>query len=277
MTDWREIGKLDFHVHLIPQEVLEANPDAADEFSRAREGDLLEIMGRYNIGTSVVMPFNDPFLMSMEFTADAVRRNLEAICAAHPGKFFAFADIDTREKPEVSAGAVEKALASPFFRGIKIHAANTGVAVDDPYYEPVYDLAESCGVPVAFHSYPNGEGDVCAPERIGRVLERRPGLRAVVCHLGGFQWRDAVNLNAWFDISAVLPDLAAKFGAEGCGKILRQFPVERLLFASDWPCSRSLAPGEIFERTLALLNRMEFSDAEAEKIARRNAEELLGI
>lgn len=167
MPDWRRIRKIDAHVHLLPKEVLDADPDSGDEFSRAREADLLSIMDRYCIDRAVIMTFNDPFLMSMEFSAGAVHRNLKGICSRYPGRFAAFADIDTRNSPLESAAECERALKCPRFRGIKIHAANTGVAIDDPYYHDVLTFAEQGGIPVAFHSYPDrAKNDVCAPDRI---------------------------------------------------------------------------------------------------------------
>lgn len=276
MTDWRGIRKIDSHVHILPKEVLDANQDSGDEFSHAREEDLLQIMDRYCIDRAVIMTFNDPFLMSMEFSAGAVHRNLEAICSRYPDRLAAFADIDTRNSPLDSARECERALKCPYFKGIKIHATNTGVAIDDPYYHEVLTFAERGGIPVAFHSYPSREAnDVCAPNRIARVLERYPDLTAIVCHLGGHQWKDAAKLNAYFDISAILPDLVLRYGMEECRQILRAFPVDRLFFATDWPCSRSCRAEEIYERYFDILNQMDLTQKEASRIAFGNIAGLL--
>ena len=170
----------------------------------------------------------------------------------------------------------EKALKSPYFKGIKIHAANTGIAIDDPYYDDVLALAEQGGIPVAFHSYPNRlKEDVCAPNRIAKVLDRHPDLTAIVCHLGGFQWKDAAKLNAYFDISAILPDYVLKCGIEECNQILRSFPVDRLFFSTDWPCSRSCRTENIYERYFDILDQMDFTEPEANQIAFGNIAKLL--
>ena len=107
--------------------------------------------------------------------------------------------------------------------------------------------------------------------------KNRPGLRVIVCHLGGFQWEDAAELDAWFDISAILPDLADRYGIEKTNEILRRFGTDRLLFGTDWPCSRSVDPPQILERYLDILDRMDFTDAEIHRIGHRNTEELLGL
>ena len=150
------------------------------------------------------MTFNDPFLMSMDFSAKAVHHNPKSICEKYPGRFAAFADIDPRNSPTKSVLELERTMKCSHFKGIKIHAANTQIAIDDPYYDDILTFAERNGIPVAFHSYPNRlKKNVCAPNRIAGVLERHPDLIAIISHLGGFQWRDAVNLNAYFDISAI--------------------------------------------------------------------------
>lgn len=276
MIDWRSIPKIDAHVHLLPREVLDANPDAEDVFARAREEDLLEILDRYVIDRAVILPFNDPCLLSMDFTVEAVHRNLEAICAAHPGRFVFFADVDVRNTPQETADACRKALQSPWCRGIKIHPANTGMAIDDPYLDPLLSMAEEAGVPVAFHSYPLGlNRDECAPGRIGTVLDRHPKLTAIVCHLGAFKCWNAAKLNAYFDLSAFLPDYVQKRGIEACSLMLQRFPADRLLFGTDWPCSRSCLPEEIYPRYFEILNQMDFTEAEIHQIAYGNAARLL--
>lgn len=115
------------------------------------------------------------------------------------------------------------------------------------------------------------------PARIVRWMNRHPGLKVIVCHLGGFQWEDAVNLDAFFDISAILSDYADRFGIQKTNEILRAFGPEKLLFATDWPCSRSVAPDDIVMQYLAILDQMDFSTEEMHQIAHRNAEELFHI
>ena len=77
MVDWRTIKKIDAHIHILPNDVHEANPDSEDTWVHA--ADLYkyrEMMDELGIEEAVIMPFNDPWLMSMEFTAPAVHKNL---------------------------------------------------------------------------------------------------------------------------------------------------------------------------------------------------------
>ena len=65
-------------------------------------------MDRLGIEKAVVMPLNDPWFMSMEFTIDAVHKNLYEMKQHYPGKFYAFADIDTRNTPAESVNTKDR-------------------------------------------------------------------------------------------------------------------------------------------------------------------------
>ena len=43
MVDWRTIKKIDAHIHILPDDVHEANPDSEDAWVRA--ADLISIAG----------------------------------------------------------------------------------------------------------------------------------------------------------------------------------------------------------------------------------------
>lgn len=47
MVNWRKLSKIDAHIHLLPNSVLDANPQC-----------------------------DDPYMMSMEFTVEAVHNNM---------------------------------------------------------------------------------------------------------------------------------------------------------------------------------------------------------
>ena len=184
-THWELLKKIDAHIHILPDAVHKANPDSDDVWLCTDIHGYCAMMDDLHIEKAVIMPLNDPWLMSMEFTIDAVHRNLRDMKNASPGRFCAFADIDTRNTPAQSAEAIRKALDGYGLDGIKIHPNNTRCALDDEYNAPIFALAQQRNIPVAIHSYPNSAEDVCAAKRIGRILERYPGLRLIVAHMGG--------------------------------------------------------------------------------------------
>lgn len=276
LVNWKELKKIDAHVHILPDAVHAANPDSEDAWLYADLRRFREIMATNNIEKAVIMPLNDPWLMSMEFTVDAVHKNLAAMKARYPGAFYAFADVDARNTPRQTIDAIAQAIEGAALDGIKLHPNNSGIAVDSDHARAIYAFAEQKGIPVAIHSYPNADDDVCAAKRIVSIKERYPDLKLIVSHMGAFQWEQLVPLDCFVDMSAILPDYVRTCGVARTNEILRAFGVDRLLFATDFPDSRSLQPGEIYDAYYSALDQMDFTQGEAERIAYGNARTLLG-
>lgn len=275
MVDWKTLKKIDAHIHILPDAVHEANPDSEDAWLHADLRQYREMMDALNIEKAVIMPLNDPWLMSMEFTIYDVHQNLYDMKQRYPGKFYAFADVDTRNTPAESVEAIRKAIDEYGLDGIKLYANNTGVAVDSEYNQVIFAFAQERGIPVAIHSYPNLEDDFCAAERIVRVTEQYPNLTVVVSHMGAYQWEKLLPTHAYVDISAILPDYVRTYGVEKTNDILRRFGVDRLIFATDYPDNRFLQPDEIYNSYFDILNQMDFTEDEAKQIAYENIEKVL--
>jgi predicted TIM-barrel fold metal-dependent hydrolase len=233
------------------------------------------MMDTLGIEKAVIMPFNDPWLMSMEFTIDAVHKNLYDMKQRYPGKFYAFADIDIRNTSAESVEAIRKAIEEYGLDGIKIHPNNTGVDLDSSYNQPIFAYAQENKIPVAIHSYPAEKDDRSAAYRIVNILGQYPELTVVVSHMGVYQWEQLLPTRAYVDISAILPDYVRTYGITKTNEILRKFGADRLIFATDYPDSRILKPEEIYGSYFGVLNQMDFTIEETEKIAYRNMENLL--
>ena len=172
----------------------------------------------------------------------------------YPGKFYAFADLDTRNAPAESVDAIRKAIVEFGLDGIKIHPNNTGVDLDSEYNQPIFAFAQEQGIPVAIHSYPNSENDRSAAYRIINVLKKYPELTVIVSHVSAYQWEQLLPTSAYVDISAILPDYVRTYGIDKTNEILRMFCVERLIFATDYPDNRFLEPDEIYGSYFDILN-----------------------
>ena len=274
MVDWRTIRKIDAHIHILPDAVHEANPDSEDIWVYADLHKYREMMDTLGVEKSVIMPLNDPWLMSMEFTIDAVHKNLYDMKQLYPGKFYAFADIDTRNTSAESVGAIRKAIEEYGLNGIKIHPNNTGIDLDSDYNQPIFAYAQERRIPVAIHSYPNTPDDRSAVHRIVKMLDNYPELTVIVSHMGAHQWEQLLPTRAYVDFSAILPDYVRTYGIEKTNQILRSFGADRLIFGTDYPDSRSLHPDEIYRSYFDILNQMDFREEEAEKIAYKNFEHI---
>ena len=267
MFEWRTIKKIDAHIHILPDDVHKANPDSEDAWVHAADlHKYCGMMDALGIEKAIIMPFNDPWLMSMEFTIDAVHKSLYDMKQRYPGKFYAFADVDTRNAPAESVDAIRKAIVEYGLDGIKIHPNNTGVDLDSEYNQPIFAFAQEHRIPVAIHSWPNSENDRSAACRIVKVMEQYPDMTVIVSHMGAYQWEHLVPTRAYVDISAILPDYVSTYGITKTNGILRKFGTDRLIFATDYPDSRSLFPEEIYNSYFDILNKMDFTAEEAEKI-----------
>lgn len=273
-TDWRSLKKIDAHIHILPDEVHRANPDADNVWVHANIHSYQEIMAANNIEKAVIMPFNDPWLMSMEFTVEAVHKNLFALKQQFP--VCAFADVDVRNTPAGTVDAICRAVEDYALDGIKLHPNNSGTAIDDDYNDAIFTFAARRKIPVAIHSYPNAPDDVSAARRIVKIAERHPDLTLIVAHMGAFQWEQLVPLGCYVDLSAILPDYVRTYGIPKTNELLRAFGAQRLLFATDYPDNRILPPDEIYSAYYDTLNQMDFTADEAEQIACRNAKAILG-
>ena len=275
MADWKTIKKIDAHIHIIPDVVHEANPDAEDEWVYADQTKYLDLMERYNIEQAIIMPLNDPYLMSMEFTADAVNKNLRELVDKYPNKFYAMADIDVSNSIEVSKTILTKAIEEYNLNGLKIHPNNTGMNVDDEYNVALLEEFDKYGLPVFIHSYPNSKDDRSATCRIKYLINKFTDIKFIISHMGAYQYEELLDTNCYVDISAILPDYVNKLGIKETNAILRKFGVERLIFATDYPCSRCLAPEGIYDRYFDILNQMDFTDDEINKIAYVNIKNII--
>ena len=93
--------------------------------------------------------------------------------------------------------------------------------------------------------------------------------------MGAYQWEQILSTRVYVDISAILPDYIRTCGIEKTNEILRKFSADRLIFATDYPDSRILEPGEIYGSYFDILNQMDFTQEEAELIAHGNIDKIL--
>lgn len=274
MINWKEIPKIDGHIHLLPDDVIQANRGCGDPFvDYGSTNDYMQIMKAYNIEGAFIMPFNDPYMLSMDFSIETVHSNLQQMAVLSKSILKCFADIDIRKDVTQTINDLEKVLQQKEFIGIKLHATNTSYPIDGAYYDSIFQFANENRILVELHSYPREHltDDVCSPIRIKKVLEKYPELRLSIAHLGGFQYEEFYGIRAYFNISSILPDLVKRHSIEYANRILRAIGVDQLIFATDYPDSRCLQPADIYEAYFDILGKMDFSREEAEQICKYNA------
>lgn len=158
-------------------------------------------------------------------------------------------------------------------RGVKLHPDYQEFLAGSDAAMPIYAEAEQLGLPIAFHTGrdPYSPGLVhCPPDELGRIADLFPRLTIIAAHMGGMDMPEeaarylAGKQNVYFDTA-----FASHFlNAEQFTELTRLHGAEKVLFATD--CPWSTMPEE-----RALLERSGLTAAEREKIAWRNAAELL--
>lgn len=111
MIDWKSIPKIDAHIHLLPPDVIENNRGNGDRFVEyGSVDDYLRLMDQYHIEAACVMPFNDPYMLSMVFRP-APSIITCSLCACRRKTASSVSrDIDIRNPVETTLELLEKAL-----------------------------------------------------------------------------------------------------------------------------------------------------------------------
>lgn len=261
---------IDFHTHAFPDKIAQ------------------RAMGSLSHAAGGLRPQTDGTLASLkaEMKKDGVDISVVQSIATNPqqqAKVNAFAmEMDADEKifafgsihPDAPDALAElERIAAAGLKGIKLHPEYQGFYANDEKLKPIYKKISSLGLITLFHA--------------GTDIGFAPPYHAMPEHM-----RNALR---WFDT----PVVAAHWGGAGCGpevldklcgeniffdlsfgygvisrpvaqKIIDRHGVDRLLFGSDMPWHRP-------EWELRLINTLDLSESDREKIFCRNATTLLGI
>lgn len=272
--DWKKIRKIDAHVHILPEENRQGFIKYEGQscvWAKAELSQYLEHMEEYNIEKAILQPTNDPH---MYYDSQKTNEFLAEIIQKYPDKFLAFADLNCKGAYLLDQAPLELeyAIKELGLSGLKIHPSNLNMDADDLRLVPVLRKAVDLKIPVMYHGNPclTGFHDNCAPDKINKIIKVFPDLDIITAHMGGMKYLDAWSACTWVDMSFVILELFEFFGLEQTARILHMFGADRLIFASDYP-----------ERDYAayctLLDDMNFSKLDCEKIAYGNINSILGL
>jgi uncharacterized protein len=240
---------------------------------------------------------------SNAFQAEAIRR--------YPARFFGLAALPIADPPAAVA-ELDRAVGEHGFKGIVINGHHRGRYLDDRFFWPVLARAEALKLPIYLHPTQSPRpvteawfgglepmvGEVMAGPGwgwhietalhvlrmiVGGVFDAHPELQVVVGHMGEslpfmLQRVDVMapsmtrlkkpvsaylreNVHYTFSGFNYLPTFL---------ELLLQVGVDRIMFSTDHPY-QSMAEGRAF------LDRLPVSEADREKIAHGNAEQLFGV
>ena len=164
-------------------------------------------------------------------------------------------------------------------RGVKLHPVIQRFEAADERLWPTFEACAELNLPVVAHAGPSrGSVQLGDPAAFAGVLQRFPGLKLILAHLGGGAWSQIERFardfpNAYFDCSEILHWTGAK-GAPTpnlLARLIRDIGARRVLFGSDFPWYE-------IDTSIELLDRLpKLADEEKAAIAGLNAAKLLGI
>jgi predicted TIM-barrel fold metal-dependent hydrolase len=176
--------------------------------------------------------------------------------------------------PDFEDPATELARAKELgLHGVKLHTEYQFFKPDEPRMAPIYEAAIEQGLPILFHA---GEDEFTptlygACESFARMLERWPGMTAILAHMGGYKQWEAVRgcilgLPCYLDTSysmGHMPDVVFLDMVNAHG-------AERVLFGSDEPWDDAA-------RELEVLRRLPLTPEQRGLIEGESARRLLGL
>ncbi len=158
-------------------------------------------------------------------------------------------------------------------KGVKLHPDYQGFNVDDGRLKPLYKKISELGLITVFHAgfdYGFAPPYGATPDKMARALEWFDSP-VVAAHWGGINCNEDVikylcGKNVYFDVSfgyGMMPRYYAK-------KIMQLHTPDKMLFGTDTPWHTP-------DMEMRLLNNLELSNDDMDKITHKNAEKLLGL
>lgn len=261
---------IDFHTHAFPPKIAAA---AISKLAFASGG---------------LMPQTDGTLASLkeEMRRDGVDIAVVHSIATNPGqqtKVNNYAMEMNREEGIVAFGSVHpeapnaleelERIHAAGLKGVKLHPEYQNFSVDDEKLKPIYRKISELGLITLFHAghdYGFPPPYHCMPHQLLQALRWIDGP-VVAAHWGGVGCGEEVlkllcGLSLWFDLSfgySAMPRSTAQ-------QIVDKHTPDRLLFASDMPWHRPAWE-------MRLINTLDLSETDREKIFFRNAQKLLEL
>jgi hypothetical protein len=233
---------VDAHVHLFPERVFEALWRWFDRHAwrvryRLRAEEVVDFLRARGVRAVVALLYAHAPGMARE-----LNRFAREVGRAHAGFVYPCGTVLPGE-PD-AAEIAREALGPLDLCGLKIHCHVQRIAADDPRLDPIYAACVEARKPVVIHAgreprspaYGIDTHAICDASRVGRALERHPGLRMVVPHLGADEFveytallerHEGLYLDTTMAVAGFFP------AAPPAGLVARH--ASRVLYGTDFP------------------------------------------
>jgi hypothetical protein len=171
-------------------------------------------------------------------------------------------------------------------KGFKVRLGYVPFFPDDGVFSPLYDYAESEGLPVMFHTgdtgLPNASLRHSHPLNLDPLANARDSLKIVVCHMGNPWIEDAAELvykhrNVYADISGLFA-VGAEYSKEYVEYLADRVSkaiyfagrADKFLFGTDYPV-------ETYGTALSFVRRLKLHEDDFDRVLYANAKGVFPI
>ena len=265
---------IDFHTHAFTDSIAEkaiskledtmmtsGYPEPMYPITRGTVDELIEKLNIWKVDRAVILPIaTKPTQQASinNWAKNIMSERLYCFGTVHPDADDAIAELER--------------IKTIGLRGVKLHPDYQNFLADDEKVFPVYRKCAELKLPVILHAGLDAlsmDCIHCTPQMSARVLEAVPEMTLILAHLGGNKcWDDVekylVGKNVYFD-TAFCNNNISDTQAE---RIIKNHGTDKILFASDCPWHPSTDE-------IDLINRLDLSDTDRQKIFYQNALALL--
>lgn len=260
---------IDFHTHCFPDKIaykaiekLSYSSGGLEPYTDGTVEGLKESMKKGNVDKSIVL--------NIATNAHQQKKVNDFASSINSDNIISFGSVFF-DSPDVF-DELER-IKSMGMKGVKLHPDYQGFEVDDPKMKPIYKKISALGLITVFHAGfdygfepPFGN----TPDKMIKALSWFSSP-VIAAHWGGVNCNESVlkylcGTDIYFDTSfgySMMPKYFAQ-------KILDKHGADKMLFGTDTPWHTA-------NMELRLINSLEISDSDKEKILYKNAQKLLNI
>ncbi len=270
---------IDVHLHLS-----DLSGDALRSFAKSNglRYDLKELLGLMEenyVETGLVLspPLRDNSIVPNERVVE--------ICSRGRGRLFPVLTVEPSRGEVAKCISLAKARTKEV-KGFKVRLGYVPFYPDDKVFSPLYDYAESEGLPVMFHTGDTGLPDASLkhahPLNLDALANVRPALKVVVCHMGNPWIEDAAELvykhrNVYADVSGLFA-VGAKYSKEYMEHLADRVSkaiyfagnADKFLFGTDYPV-------ETYESALSFVGKLKVHEDDRDRILYSNAKTVFAL
>lgn len=257
-------------IESFPKEMAESYKNMFGEIGMPSIEDTLKDMDDAGVDISVICAIDAETIHKYKVSNDLVSETVKK----HPDRLIGFASAD----PNKGEGAVrefERGIKELGLSGLKILPHMVNLDINDEKIYPLYDKAQSLGVPVLLHTgtqfHAGTKIKYCRPLFVDDVAVDFPALKIVIAHFGYPWWEEALavvrrNQFVYFNVAGWAPIHIPKGVIHAANTYLRG----KVLFGSDYPLLSRV-------RIIKELKELKLEDETFKMLTETNPKTLLGL